>query len=121
MVNESVKKAIESLYEGKCSVYGYGIIVNDKTHLKSNKEYLIYENIPCRLSVKSVSSANDGNVASGIVQDVKLFLSHDYQIKAGCKIIVTQNGVTTEYKNSGQPNIKSNHQEISLELFKEWA
>lgn len=121
MVNAAVKKAIESLYEGKCSVYGYGVVVDDKTHLKSNKEYLLYKDIPCRLSVKSVNSASFEEVASGITQEIKLFLSNEYEIKAGCKIVVTQNGVATAYKNSGQANVKSNHQEVVLELFKEWA
>lgn len=121
MVNDTVKKAIESLYEGKCSVYGYGAVVDERTHLKSNKEYLIYDNIPCRLSVKSVNSASSEEIASSIAQEVKLFLNPQYEIKAGCKIVVTQNNVTTTYKNSGQANVKSNHQEIILELFKGWA
>lgn len=121
MVNDMVKKAIESLYDGKCSVYGYGVVVDEKTHLKSNKEYLIYDSVPCRLSVKNVNSAVSSEVASNIAQEVKLFLNPKYEIKAGCKIVVTQNGVTTAYKNSGQANVKSNHQEITLELFEGWA
>lgn len=121
MVNDVVKRAIESLYEGKCSVYGYGVVVDEKTHLKSNKEYLIYDSVSCRLSIKNVNSAISSEAASSIVQEVKLFLSPDYEIKAGCKIVATQNGVTTAYKNSGQANVKSNHQEIVLEMFEGWA
>ena len=37
------------------------------------------------------------------------------------RVIVTQNGETTEYKNSGKPAIYSSHQEIILELFDGWA
>lgn len=121
MVNENVKKAIESLYDGRCDVYGYGAVTNTESHLTCNKEYTIYENVPCRLSVKSVVPSNQGEPVNSVAQEVKLFLSPDYNIKSGCKIVVTQNGVTTVYKNSGQPNVKSNHQEISVELFKEWS
>ena len=112
MVNKNVRKAIESLYKGRCDIYGYGVVTDTNSHLTENKEYIIYENI---------SAANQLEPFSNILQDVKLFLSPEYEIKAGCKINVTQNGVTTAYKNSGQANIKSNHQEIQLELFEEWA
>ncbi len=121
MVNKNVRKAIESLYKGRCDIYGYGVVTDTNSHLTENKEYIIYENIPCRLSIKNISAANQLEPFSNILQDVKLFLSPEYEIKAGCKINVTQNGVTTAYKNSGQANIKSNHQEIQLELFEEWA
>lgn len=121
MVNKNVKKAIESLYEGKCNVYGYGTVTDNKSHLTNNKEYMIFKDIPCRLSVKNVVPSNQGEPVNSVLQEIKLFLNPDYEIKPGCKIVVTQNGITEAYKNSSQPNVKSNHQEISLELFKEWT
>ena len=58
---------------------------------------------------------------NAVAQIIKLFLPPDYSISPGSKLVVTQNGVTTEYKNTGQPFIYDSHQEIELELFKEWA
>jgi len=42
-------------------------------------------------------------------------------IPEGSKITVTQNGVTHDYERSGKPAVYSCHQEVPLELFKEWA
>ena len=55
---------------------------------------------------------------------VKLFLSPDVKVPAGCKIIVTRpNDVerTFTYSRSGEPGVFSNHQEIMLEPFRGWA
>ena len=51
----------------------------------------------------------------------KLFISPEVEIKPGSKIVVTQNGVTTEFSNSGKPAIYTNHQEIMLKLFEDYA
>ena len=56
-----------------------------------------------------------------LTQIVKLIISPDVNINPGSKIIVTNNGKITEYKNSGVPATYSNHQEIMLELFDGWA
>jgi hypothetical protein len=81
---------------------------------------VVIENQPCRLSFSSNPSATDGDIAE-INQTVKLFFAPEIKVKEGSKIIVTQNGVTTEYKQSGTPAVYSCHQEIFLELFKGWA
>lgn len=114
-----VKKAIESLYSGKCDVYEY------QAYTKANKStghkpVKVMSDIKCRLSFKTLAGATDGN-ASGVSQTIKLFIAPDISIKTGSKIVVTQNGKTTAYKNSGQPAVYSNHQEIMLELFEGWA
>lgn len=75
---------------------------------------------PCRLSFSSSPSATNGDVAE-INQTVKLFFSPEIKVKEGSKITVTQNGVTTAYKQSGTPAHYPTHQEILLELFKGWA
>lgn len=116
-----VRKSIESLYSGRCD------IIEHQKVKKENKstgfeDVVVLENQPCRLSIKNINNTSPhGNGASAVVQSVKLFVSPDIVIKPGSKIIVTQNNVTTEYKNSGQPAFYSTHQEITLELFKGWA
>ena len=41
--------------------------------------------------------------------------------KRTSKITVTQNGVTGDYARSGVPAVYVSHQEVTLELFKEYA
>lgn len=115
-----VRKALESSYNGICQITEYHKIkkANKSTAFQ---EVVVLENQPCRLSFKNITNASDGATASAITQVVKLFLPPDITVKAGSKITVTQNGVTTAYKASGQPAIYTNHQEIILELFDGWA
>lgn len=112
---------IESLYQGKCA-----IIEHQKVR-KSNKstgfeDVIMVEDEPCRLSFSTISqTANDPNLASSMDQVCKLFVKPELEIKPGSKIVVTQHGVTTEYKHSGKSAMHSNHQEIILDLFDGWA
>ncbi len=115
------RKAIESLYDGVCDIIEYQKIV------KPNKstgfsEVPIAEKQSCRISFSNISE-NSGNedFSSKVTQIIKLFIAPELNIKPGSKISVTQNGVTTDYKSSGQPAIYSTHQEIILELFKGWS
>ena len=115
------RKAIESLYDGKCTITEHQKI---KKENKSTgfQDVVVLEDIPCRLSFKTINSTNQTDTAaSTVVQTTKVFLAPDIQVKPGSKLTITQNGVTTEYKNSGKPAFYSTHQEIVLELFKGWA
>ena len=115
-----VRKALESSYNGTCQITEHHKIkkANKSTAFE---EVVVLENQPCRLSFKTVTNASTGTTAAAITQIVKLFLAPEINVKAGSKITVTQNGVTTDYKSSGQPAIYTNHQEIILELFDGWA
>lgn len=115
------RKALESLYDGACT------IIEHKKVQKENKstgfeDVVVLENQPCRLSFQSINTTvPTENGASKVTQIVKMFISPEIEVKPGSKLIVTQNNVTTEYKNSGEPAIYSTHQEIILELFKGWS
>ena len=121
--NQVVKarKAIESLYDGKC------IITEHQKVKKENKstgfqDVVVQEDIPCRLSFKTITNTNQTDTAaSAVVQIAKVFLAPEIQVKPGSKLTITQNDVTTEYKSSGKPAFYSTHQEIVLELFKGWV
>ena len=54
-------------------------------------------------------------------QGTKLFIAPEIKVKPGSKIVVEQNGVTTEYSASGVPAVYPSHVEIKLELFRGWA
>ena len=121
--NQMVKarKAIESLYDGTCTITEHQKVKNED---KSTgfKDVVVLKDQLCRLSFKTISQTNPNeNGAAAMVQVTKLFIAPEIQVKAGSKVTVTQKGVTTEYKNSGVPAVYTTHQEIILELFDRWA
>nr|WP_114108991.1 hypothetical protein [Clostridioides difficile] len=104
------------LYRDKCTIVEYQPIKDPVTKRTNNKEVIVLENQPCKLSYKNIVSATDGKVAK-LEQTIKLFISPDIEIKAGSKLIINDK----EYVRSGESAIYSNHQEIILELFKDKA
>ncbi|MDX5669662.1 hypothetical protein ACTPET_00255, partial [Clostridioides difficile] len=110
------RKAIEMLYRDKCTIVEYQPIKDPVTKRTNNKEVIVLENQPCKLSYKNIVSATEGKLAK-LEQTIKLFISPDIEIKAGSKLIINDK----EYVRSGESAIYSNHQEIILELFKDKA
>ena len=112
---------MESLYDGLCTITEHRKIQKEN---KSTgfQDVVIQENVPCRLSFKTINNTNQTETAANtVVQITKIFLAPEIHVKPGSKLTVTQNNVTTEYKTSGEPAFYSTHQEIILELFKGWA
>ena len=114
-----VRKALEKFYIGTFTVTEHKKVTKPN-HTTGFTDVVVIENQPCRLSFSSNPPATDGS-ATEINQTVKLFFAPEIKVKEGSKITVTQNGVTTEYKQSGTPSVYNGHQEIILELFKGWA
>lgn len=114
-------KILERLYDGICNIYEYRSFKNEKTKATKNDLILIYKNIPCRASYynnsSNIVSSKESIFNNTIKQNVKLFLNNKITIKAGSVIIITQNGKTTKYKNSGEPIIYSSHQELMMDIF----
>lgn len=120
-IRELHKKAVESLYHGKCSVYEYQNVRDERTKLTGSHPVLVLEGQPCKLSFGTPKAAAKPDPAAAITQEVKLFVSPDVQVRPGSKITVTQDGVTADYTYSGVPAVYPSHQEITLELFGGWA
>ncbi|HBG7355565.1 TPA: hypothetical protein KRD68_002158 [Clostridioides difficile] len=110
------RKAIEMLYRDKCTIVEYQPIKDPVTKRTNNKEVVVLESQPCKLSYKNIASATDGKVAK-LEQTIKLFISPDIKIKAGSKLIINDK----EYVRSGESAIYPNHQELILELLKDKA
>ncbi len=121
MARRAARKAQEGLYEGICTVYEYKSTKDPITKISHEEETAIIENLPCRLSYENINAAVQTDSAAAVSQGVKLFTSPEADIKSGSKIVVTQNGITEEYRASGEPAFYSTHQEIRLELFRGWA
>lgn len=115
------RKRLESLWTGRCAVY---VLQENQNPDNKRTEFVEVEVItdqPCRLSYKSIVSAENADHASAIKQSTVLFIAPEIAIPPGSKIVVSQNRVTGVYKNSGEPAVHSNHQEISLDLLEGWA
>lgn len=115
------RKDIEKLYIDTCNVYEYQQQTDSSTHItRPDVEVLVHENVPCKLTHKTVSYANEG-VFGGLAHVVMLIINPEIDIKPGSKILVTRDGVTTAFKNSGLPARHINHQQITLEQLDERA
>lgn len=116
-----VREALERLWKDTCTIIEY------QEYTKANKsighrETVILENQPCKLSFSTLEAANQIHTAAILAQKVKLFITPEIVIKPGSKIMVFRNGVHLgDYSKSGESGRFSNHQEITLELFKGWA
>ncbi|MGG0663411.1 hypothetical protein ABE042_04805 [Viridibacillus arvi] len=115
------RKAIESLYKGECTIKEFQSVKDPNTHITTNKEVTVLEEQKCKLSFEKQMSSTKTNAPAIIAQSTKLFIAPEINVKAGSKIIVTQNGRTNEYSRSGEPAIYMDHQEITLELFKGYS
>lgn len=115
----SVRKALEKGYIGTMTITEHQKVIKPN-HTTGFSDVDVLTDIPCRLSVSSSPSVSDGDVAKA-TQTVKLFYAPEIIIKEGSKITVTQNGVTTAYKQSGVPAVYQTHTEIVLERFDGFA
>lgn len=111
-----VRKAVEKTYTGICSVYEQCAVRNEITKLTETEEILVLEEKPCRISFSSAPATLENQNVAVVKQVVKLFIAPEVEIKAGSKIVVTQDSVTREYSRSGISAVYPSHQEIMLEL-----
>lgn len=117
---EKYRKALESLYIGNFDLVVRTTETDPETKQERIVETALLEDEPCRLSDVTLQVTGSGE-APDLIQKKKLFCAPELEIPAGSKIIVTQNGVTTAFKRSSEPTVHECHQEIILDLFKNWA
>lgn len=121
IAKRAAQKAIESTYDGVCTVVERAMYRDEKTKITHKSEMTLVENQPCRLSFEKLNANAQSKTAAAVSQSIKLFISPKIIINAGSKIIVEQDGRKAEYSASGEPAVYAGHQEIMLELFKGWA
>lgn len=121
VAREAAKKAIENTYDGIAVVTEHRKVTDKRSKLTNYEDIIVLEDIPCKLSFKTIHTASQGESSVSVSQTTKLFLSPDIVIKAGSKITVTQSGVTMDYTYSGVPAVYDTHQEIELQLFERWT
>lgn len=116
----AVRKAIELAYIGTCTITEHQKVKQpDKS--TGFQDVVVLENQPCKLSFERITNTGQSETAATTIQTAKVFISPDITIKPGSKLTITQNGQSTDYKQSGVPALYGSHQEIILELFKGWS
>lgn len=119
---KAARKAQEALYyEGLCTIIEYQDVTDEETNITRQEEVTVIENQPCKLSFEKLNAVVQTDTAAAISQGTKLFIAPEVEVKGGSKIVVVQNGVTTEYSASGEAAVYPTHKEIMLELFRGWA
>ena len=121
MVTVAYKKAIQSLWKGKATITVLDGETNPANGRTEPKERVLASDLPCRISHTSVKSTEPSEEAAVVAQSVTLYIAPSVEIPESAKITVTQNNVTKDYERSGKSAVYSCHQEVPLELFKEWA
>lgn len=128
MIAEAIKQAqkmhrtvIEQTYDGTCNIYSVQDIKDPETKITEHKEVILQGDIPCHMSFAGTGTAEGTGTSTDIKQEIKLFLAPEVLVPPGSRIEVTQNGVTESYSRSGKAAVYYSHQEILLELWKEYA
>ena len=115
------RKAVEATYDGICRIYGMKPAKDPVTKVTRQEAVALHEDIPCHLSYSSTASAAGSDTVTAVVQAIKLFLAPELVVPPGSRIEVTQQGRTESYAQSGKAAVYSSHQEILLEIWKEYA
>lgn len=114
------RRDIEKLYMDTCTVMEKRHVKDPDTGITSMQDVTVHKGVPCKLSHKKMAYS-EGGIASVLSLTSSLIINPDIVIKPGSRILVTRNGITTAYKNSGEPGRYVTHQEIMLELADKYA
>lgn len=106
--------AVEFMYDKEAEIKRYEEIV--KPNGADGMDWVTkHIDVPCRLSTPKLDNTTQGE-ANAIDYDVKMFLSSNFEVKAGDIIIV--NG--EKYESAKKPFVYVSHQEVLLQ-FKGYA
>ena len=119
---ERMKKAVKPFYNHTCDVYEKTVKEGEFTRFEEVRKH---SSVPCRMSAKSYlfgenAGNNSGNLL-GISKKVKLFVPPEYKITPGSRIEIVQGGKKRIYGKSGEMNFYESHNEVMVEIEKDYA
>jgi hypothetical protein len=82
------RKSIEKMCFDTCDIYEYFSYKDPVTKRTKHNWDIVHENIPCKLSFKTITSTTIDDGVGKIGQAAKLSINPDIVIKAGSKIVV---------------------------------
>lgn len=85
------RKVQEATYDGRCTVMEHQKLKDPKTRITTEKDVVVLEDEPCRLSYSSVSAVDQTESAAKTAQVTKLFFISGRADQAGSK----------DYSNTG--------------------
>nr|DAV45982.1 MAG TPA: head closure knob [Caudoviricetes sp.]DAX27919.1 MAG TPA: head closure knob [Caudoviricetes sp.] len=115
-----VRRAVERLYDGVAMVEEVRKEKNAK-NITASVWVSSAQNVPCRVSYKTIAPAGRSDTVDSITQSITLFTAPEVEIKPGSRITVTQRGRTMRFACSGIPAVYDSHQEIPLVRWEERA
>ena len=113
-----VRRAVERLYDGIATVEEVRKEKNAK-NITSLVWVVVTQDLPCRVSYKTLAPAGRSDTVDSIAQAITLFTAPEIDIKPGSRVTVTQRGRTMRFACSGIPAVYDSHQEIPLVRFEE--
>lgn len=109
-----IRRILETTYQGKMTVYRRSFQEKDGRLLQ--KDLVLLENQPCALSwgggMRKRGNAIEQDALPEIRDEARIFASPDLEIPPGCRIVVTQYGVTRDFISCGESVVYPTHQEI---------
>ena len=116
-----VRAALRSLWTDRATITEYEAFRRGNGST-GHRESIVLESEPCKLSFERLQATERTDAAATVLQAAKLFIDESIDIKAGSRITVTREGGRVfEFAQSGLAGIFTNHQEIPLLPFREFA
>lgn len=112
---KQAKKAVESLYDCKCTITGNKEKVKDPITKESKLVAKIkYKDIKCKISKQSLSKNTQTDTVNQIVYELKLFICPELTINQGDTITVLNKFGEKEVYKAGEGFKYNTHQEVIL-------
>lgn len=108
-----VRKAIESTYDGICSIFEYKSARGEDGIIRQTEE-AVFSDIPCRVSYELGYPVRQTDTAAVASRRVKLFIAPEVNVKNGSKVVVERLGEREEYGFAGEAAVYPTHREIRL-------
>lgn len=108
-----VRSAVERLYDGIATIEEARKRKNEK-NVTVSVWAVVAEEIPCRVSYKTLSAAEKSDTADTIAMAITLFTAPDIDVLPGSRITVRQRGREMTFSSSGIPAVYDSHQEIPM-------
>jgi hypothetical protein len=114
-----VNNILATLWIGTATISEYQEVTDPNTFQTTTKLVPVIQDEPCRLSYSALPITDIETGLPQVKQETTLFIRPDIIINPGSVIEITQRGRTNKYKQTAEPAIYTNHQEIKVSLDKE--
>ncbi|MBQ3111088.1 MAG: hypothetical protein IJC69_08125 [Clostridia bacterium] len=120
---ERAKRVLAPFYTDRCTVYEKTPVNKDgRTHFDERVKYSL---IPCRISSKAYlfgeNAASEKSNMLFVSKKTKIFLPPEYSIAPGSVIEVISRGRKKVFAKSGEMSFYDSHNEVMVELLKNYA